>query len=59
MKRNVHTTIENDHISGEYYTVIPEWLMNDKGWYEGTRLRFDIDNGDIIISEDVDYDGDD
>tara|TARA_B100000686_G_C16289023_1_gene712702 strand:- start:402 stop:572 length:171 start_codon:yes stop_codon:yes gene_type:complete len=54
MKRKEFTTIEIDPVSGEYTMVIPEWLLNDEGWYEGTRIRFDIDNGDIIISEDTD-----
>ena len=45
------TTIEIDPVSGEYYTIIPEWIMNDQEWYEGTELQFNIDADDIILSE--------
>ncbi len=58
MKRNGVTTIEIDPVTGEYKMMIPEWLINDNDWYEGTNIRFDLDNGDIIISEYTDYDDD-
>ena len=48
MKKNpaeIFTTIETDPNTGEYYTIIPEWIMNDMNWYEGTELRFNIDAG--------------
>ena len=45
------TSIEVDPVSGEYYTIIPEWIVNEQGWYEGTSLNFREDSGDIIINE--------
>ena len=54
MKKNPaenFTTIETDPNTGEYYTVIPEWIMNDMSWYEGTELRFNIDTEEVIITE--------
>ena len=54
MKKNpaeIFTTIETDPHTGEYYTVIPEWIMNDMSWYEGTELRFNIDTEEVIITE--------
>ena len=54
MKKNPaenFTTIEIDPISGEYYTILPEWIVNEQGWYEGTKLNIHEDSGDIIISE--------
>ena len=54
MRKNpdeLKTTIEIDPVSGEYYTIIPEWIINDQGWYEGTDLQFNIDADDIIINE--------
>ena len=54
MRKNpdeLRTTIEIDPVSGEYYTIIPEWIMNDQEWYEGTELQFNIDADDIILSE--------
>ena len=54
MRKNpdeLKTTIEIDPVTGEYYTIIPEWITNDQGWYEGTNLQFNIDADDIILSE--------
>ena len=54
MKKNpaeIFTTIETDPNTGEYYTIIPEWIMNDMNWYEGTELRFNIDTEEVIITE--------
>ena len=54
MRKNpdeLKTTIEIDPVTGEYYTIIPEWIMNDQGWYEGSNLQFNIDADDIILSE--------
>ena len=45
------TTIEVDPVSGEYYTILPEWIVNDKGWYEGMALNIHEDSGEIIISD--------
>tara|TARA_R100001594_G_scaffold78999_1_gene113639 strand:+ start:69 stop:239 length:171 start_codon:yes stop_codon:yes gene_type:complete len=54
MKKNPaenFTSIEIDPITGEYKTVIPEWIINEYGWYEGTDLNFRIDEGDIFLEE--------
>ena len=54
MKKNPaenFTTIEIDPVSGEYYTLLPEWIVNEQGWDEGTKLNIHEDSGDIIISE--------
>jgi len=45
------TTIEVDTVTGEYYTVIPEQLMNEFGWYEETNLQWVVDADEIIITE--------
>ncbi len=45
------TTIEIDTVTGEYYTVIPEQLMNEFGWYEETNLQWVVDSDEIIITE--------
>ena len=45
------TTIEIDPVTGEYFTILPEWIVNEQGWYEGTKLNIHEDSGDIIISE--------
>ena len=54
MKKNfdqIFSTIEIDRVSGEYYTIIPEQLMNEFGWYEDTELKWNIDGDEIIIQE--------
>ena len=54
MKKNpaeIFTTIETDPTTGEYHTIIPEWIMNDMNWYEGTELRFNIDTEEVIVTE--------
>ena len=43
--------ITTDTISGEYKLTIPEWMMNEYGWYEGMNLEWFIDNGGIHILE--------
>ena len=45
------TIIEVDTVTGEYYTVIPEQLMNEFGWYEETNLQWVVDADEIIITE--------
>ena len=54
MKKNfdkIFSTIEIDRVTGEYYTVIPENLMNEFGWYEDTELKWTVDSDEIIIQE--------
>ena len=54
MRKNsdeLKATIEIDPVTGEYYTIIPEWIVNDQGWYEGTDLQFKLDGDDIFINE--------
>ncbi len=50
------TTIEVDNITGEYYTIIPEWVMHDKDWFEGTTLEFTLETDEVIITEATDED---
>ena len=59
MRKNpdeLKTTIEIDPVTGEYFTIIPEWIINDQGWYEGTNLQFNYDADEIILSESTDDD---
>ena len=45
------TTVEVDPVTGEYYLVIAEWIVNENGWYEGTELNMEVDGSSIIITE--------
>ena len=54
MKKNpeeIFGTVETDMVTGEYYTIIPEWIMNEMNWYEGTKINFNIDTDEVIITE--------
>tara|TARA_B100001057_G_C22299961_1_gene737872 strand:- start:361 stop:534 length:174 start_codon:yes stop_codon:yes gene_type:complete len=54
MKKNpeeIFGTVETDMVTGEYYTIIPEWIMNEMNWYEGTKINFNIDTDELIITE--------
>jgi len=44
-------TIEVDPLTGEYHIIIPEWIINEYEWYEGTRVNIETDIKSLIISE--------
>ena len=45
------TTIEIDQVTGEHYVIIPEWILDEKGWYEGTEVNIEVENNCILISD--------
>ena len=54
MKKNfddIFSTIEVDPLTGRYHINIPEEIINEFGWYEDFVLKWNIDSGDIIITE--------
>tara|TARA_B100001778_G_scaffold215464_1_gene178485 strand:- start:342 stop:515 length:174 start_codon:yes stop_codon:yes gene_type:complete len=54
MKKNPaenFTTIEVDPVTGNFYTIIPEWMVNEKGWYEGTEINLKMEDDEIFITE--------
>jgi len=54
MKKNpaeISSIIETDPVTGEYYTIIPEWIMNEMNWYEGTPISFNSDGDEVIITD--------
>jgi len=46
-----YTTVEVDPITGEYYVRIPEWVLSEFGWYEGTVVNMEVDGETIIVTE--------
>ena len=44
-------TIEIDPVTGEHYIVIPEWICDENGWYEGTEVNIEVDKDSIIIRD--------
>ena len=54
MKKNPaenFTTIEIDPVTGNYFTIIPEWMVNENGWYEGTEINLKMEDDEIFITE--------
>ena len=45
------TTVEIDPVSGEHLITIPEWICDEKGWYEGTEVNIEVENDCIIIKD--------
>lgn len=45
------TTLQVDPITGDYYIVIPEWMINDLSWYEDTEINLEFDGTEIILTE--------
>ena len=45
------TTVEVDPITGDYYVNIPEWVLNEFGWYEGTVVNMEVEGDCIVITE--------
>ena len=54
MKKNsgkIFESIQIDSVTYNYYVEIPEWVINDFGWYEDTEIQLTIDGDEIIIKE--------
>ena len=54
MKKNsgeIFESVQIDPITGEYFIIIPEQLMNELSWYEDTKVRLNLDGNELILSE--------
>ena len=54
MKKNSGKNFEAlqvDPITGEYYIVIPEWIVNDLSLYEDSEINFSLEGTDLVLSE--------
>ena len=47
----IFSTIEIDTVSGEYYTVVPEQVINDLNLYEESEIQWNVDGDEAIIKE--------
>ena len=45
------TTVEVDPVSGEYVIKVPEGVISEFGWYEGTEVNMEVDGDCIVITE--------
>lgn len=56
MKKNFGDEINSvqvDPITGNYYVIIPEWMMNELSWYEDTQINLVVEGREIILSEHI------
>lgn len=54
MKKNsgeIFESLQVDPISGEYYLVVPEEIVNELSWYEDTEVCFTLDGDEVVLSE--------
>jgi hypothetical protein len=54
MKKNsgdIFESIQVDPITGEYFVIIPEHIMNELSWYEDTEIKLSIEGNEVILSE--------
>ena len=47
----IFSTIEIDTVSGEYYTMIPEQVINELNLYEESMIQWNVDGDEAIIKE--------
>ena len=45
------TTVEVDPVTGKYVLQVPEWIISEFGWYEGTEINMEVDGDAIVITE--------
>jgi hypothetical protein len=48
---DIFESLQVDPISGEYYLVIPEEIVNELSWYEDTEISLSIEGNEVILSE--------
>ena len=45
------TTVGVDSVTGEYVIKVPEWIISEYGWYEGTEINMEVDGDAIVITD--------
>jgi hypothetical protein len=43
--------VQVDPVTGEYFVVVPEWVINELSWYEDTEIEFDVEGDEVILRE--------
>jgi hypothetical protein len=54
MKKNsgeIFDAIQVDPITGQYFIVVPEQIINELSWYEDTEVKIRLEGNEIILSE--------
>jgi len=56
MKKNsgdIFESLQVDPITGDYYLIIPEQIVNELSWYEDTEIQINIEGSEVVLSERV------
>ena len=40
-----------DPVTGEYFLVVPEWVINELSWYEDTEIEFGVEGNEVLLRE--------
>ena len=48
---NIFSTVEIDPVTDRYHITIQEEIINEFDWYEDLVLKWNIDKGEIYITE--------
>jgi len=54
MRKNsgdIFKSLQVDPITGEYYLIIPEQIINDLSWYEDTEIKLTLEGDELVLSE--------
>jgi hypothetical protein len=54
MKKNsgeIFQPLQVDPITGDYFIIIPESIVNDLSWYEDTEIQITVDGSEVILNE--------
>ena len=38
--------VEVNEVTNEYYIKLPEWIVNEMNWYDGTEINIKVDDED-------------
>ena len=52
MRKNsgkIFESIQVDSVTNKYYVELPEWVVNDYGWYEDSEIELTLEGKEIII----------
>ena len=50
----IFSEIEVDPVTGDYHIIVPEIILNEMQWYEGTKIRWLVEGNEIILTEEKD-----
>ena len=43
--------VQVDPVTGEYFLIIPEWVINELSWYEDAEIGFSVEGNEVLLRE--------